>query len=351
MRASAGYQIRDSTFQIPESCPIGSFESRIGIPDWVAADGCVRSWAVNHSMGDSERRATLAVRPIPTNRGAFGGLVSAWNRGPLVLDAAMGTRLRDRGLDLRSDDPCLWNLTHPSEVLDLHERDVAAGSQVLFTNTFGANRSWLANFGRAEAVAAINGRAVALARGAIGPEGFVVGDIGPTAAQEAGAAAGQATLLVDSGVDALVFETYRAEPLFQVLQEVRAALVTPVPILASLWQWPDPPEPAVQRLLDLGVTAIGINCQPLATTLAFARRLDRVGACPLLVKPSAAGLGDPHSSSVPAAFAAAVPRLVAWNVRLIGGCCGTTAAHVNALATACLPYQDPNPPDPTGARP
>ena len=87
----------------------------------------------------------------------------------------MGTRLVRRGLDLRSDDPCLWNLTHPADVLDLHERDVSAGSQVLFTNTFGANRFWLENFGRADALEAINRRAVALARRAMGPDGFVVG--------------------------------------------------------------------------------------------------------------------------------------------------------------------------------
>ena len=74
------------------------------------------------------------------------------------------------------------------------------------------------------------------------PDGFVVGDIGPTAAEEAGAAAEQAAVLIDSGVDALVFETYRAEPVLQVLREVQAALGAPVPILASLWQWPDPPE-------------------------------------------------------------------------------------------------------------
>src|SRR5436309_3398152 len=91
-------------------------------------------------------------------------LLAAVQQGPLILDAAMGTRLCARGLDLRSDDPSLWNLTHPTEVLALHRRDVSAGSQVLFTNTFGANRSWLANYGRSDAVEALNRRAVELAR-------------------------------------------------------------------------------------------------------------------------------------------------------------------------------------------
>ncbi len=114
---------------------------------------------MNHTMDDSEQRTTAEAESSGRRPGR---LVAAWNRGPLVLDAAMGTRLCARGLDLRSDDPCLWNLTHPAEVLDLHERDVSAGSQVVFTNTFGANRFWLANYDRADAVATINRRAVAL---------------------------------------------------------------------------------------------------------------------------------------------------------------------------------------------
>ena len=104
-----------------------------------------------------------------------------------------------RGLDLRSDDPSLWNLTHPDEVLDLHVRDVSAGSQALFSNTFGANRLWLARYGQAGATEEINRQAVALARKAIGPDGFVVGDIGPSAAEEPGAAAEQASVLLDAG--------------------------------------------------------------------------------------------------------------------------------------------------------
>ena len=63
-------------------------------------------------------------------------------------------------------------------------------------------------------------------------------------------------------VDALVFETYRADPLMRVLREIWAAIGAPVPILASLWEWPDPPVATARRLLDLGVTAVGINCQP-----------------------------------------------------------------------------------------
>src|SRR4051794_5009734 len=98
-------------------------------------------------------------------------------RGLLVLDAAMGTRLIARGLDLSCDDPALWNLSHPEVARGLHALDVAAGSDAVVTNTFGANRSWLARYGRAGDVAAMNRRAVELARQAAGPNRFVVGSI------------------------------------------------------------------------------------------------------------------------------------------------------------------------------
>jgi len=289
----------------------------------------------------------------PAKGPTTGRFQSALDRGPLVLDAALGTRLCARGLDLRSDDPCLWNLSRPAAVLDLHRRDVSAGAQVVFTNTFGANRSWLANHGRAEAVEPINRRAVALAREAMGAEGFVVGDIGPTAADAVGAAVEQAAILIDSGVDALVFETYRAEPIAAVLRELAAAPGAPPPILASLWQWPDAPEATARRLLDLGATVLGINCQPgMDAAMALARRLHRVVSCPLLVKPSASAVAGPNANAIsPSSFAAAVPTLMAWNVRLFGGCCGTTEAHVRALAEACAPYQGPNRHDRSGAAP
>ena len=307
---------------------------------------------MNYTTREPERPAPAWAGPMSETGRVPGRFLAALNRGPLVLDAALGTRLLARGLDLRSDDPSLWNLTHPAEVLDIHERDVSAGSQALFSNTFGANRLWLANYGRADAVDEINRRAVALARRAIGPDGFVIGDIGPTAAERAGAAAEQAAVLVDSGVDALVFETYRAGPLLSVLREIRMAIGAPVPILASLWEWPEPPLATARRLLDLGVTAVGINCQPgIDAAIALARRLDGAVSCPILIKPSASGDGAPDASSTPSAFAAAVPRLLEWNVRLLGGCCGTTEAHVSALARACSSYQHQDRTDRTGVGP
>jgi methionine synthase I (cobalamin-dependent) len=278
--------------------------------------------------------------------------LAAIDEGPLILDAAMGTRLCARGLELRSDDPSLWNLTHPDDVLDVHRCDVAAGSQVLFTNTFGANASWLANFGRSLAVEVINRRAAALARQAAGPERFVVGSIGPTAAERSGAAFEQAAVLVDAGVDALVFETYRGETAERVLREVRAFRGGSTPLMVSLWEWREPLESTARRLLELGAAVLGMNCQQgMDAARTFSERLAQVVSCPLLVKPSASGPSRPASGSSPASFAAAVPRLLERNVRLLGGCCGTTEAQIAALAAACRSHQRRNRAELAGAAP
>ena len=93
------------------------------------------------------------------------------------------------------------------------------------------------------------------------------------------------------------------------LREVSRSLAAPIPLLVSLWEWPDPAGPAARRLLDAGATVIGMNCQPgIEAAVAFAERLDGQVRCPLLVKPSAGTPSRPDDG--PACFAAAVPRLL-----------------------------------------
>jgi hypothetical protein len=75
-------------------------------------------------------------------------LLQAVATRPIVMDGAMGTRLIERGLDLRHDDPALWNRTHPEIVSAIHARDVAAGAEAIVTNTFGANEAWLGFIGK-----------------------------------------------------------------------------------------------------------------------------------------------------------------------------------------------------------
>lgn len=269
--------------------------------------------------------------------------------GPLVLDAALGTRLLARGLDVEHDDPCLWNLARPGDVLDLHRRDAAAGSRVVLSNTFGANRVRLERLGRSD-VEAINRAAVALARRAIGAGGYVAGDIGPTAAARPRAALEQAEVLLDAGVDALVLETFELDTSLMVLETIRPAAGA-VPVIASLWRWPSEVESAARRLVDAGADLVGMNCRPgIRDVAALARRIAGAVSCPLFVKPGV-GPGGLAEDAAPATFAAVVPALIRSNARLIGGCCGTTELHVAAIAAACATINPPrrSPPGGTAA--
>src|SRR5262249_15065955 len=194
-------------------------------------------------------------------------------------------------------------------------------------------------FGREGELESINRRAVEIARSAAGSGRFVLGSLGPSAARLPGATVEQAKFLLDAGVDALCFETFKAPELESVLRELAARWARPVPLLVSLWDWPEPLDDWARRLLELGASAIGMNCQPgVEAAVAFAERMERSVHCPLLVKPGSGDNG--RSDGSPAAFAAAVPRLIAHNVRLVGGCCGTTELHVAALRAALERMRD-----------
>jgi 5-methyltetrahydrofolate--homocysteine methyltransferase len=246
---------------------------------------------------------------------------------PLLLDAAMGTRLIAKGLDLAFDDPSLWVIDHPEEVSRVHRHDIQAGADALLTDTFGANRAWLDRFGRGDQALVINRRATELARSAPGPDRFLIGSIGPTASDHPTALLEQAEILAESGVDALLLETHRldqAEASLRLLREVR------VPILVSLFAWPDPVDDSARRLIDLGALAIGANCQVgMKPALELARRLRLACDHPLLIKPSAGLPGSPPET--PESFGDAVAELLDLGVGLIGGCCGATEAHISAL--------------------
>jgi 5-methyltetrahydrofolate--homocysteine methyltransferase len=256
--------------------------------------------------------------------------LEALARGPVLLDAGMGTRLIARGLDLATDDPALWVIDHPLEILEIHRQDIEAGSEALLSNTFGANRGWLERFRSDDETWLINTRAVDLARKAAGRDRFVIGSIGPTASDHPETLREQAEILVGSGVDALILETHRLDQACSALESLRDL---PTPILASLFAWPESIEDSAHRLIDRGAVAIGANCMNgMAPALELARRLKDLIDHPLLIKPSAGLPGSPLES--PRSFADAVPELVACGVRLIGGCCGTTETHIAAMRSA-----------------
>lgn len=258
-------------------------------------------------------------------------LLDALAARPLLLDGGMGTRLIARGLDLATDDPALWNLAHPEDVRDVHARDVDAGSDAILTNTFGANSAWLDRYGRAGAVAEINRKAVALARDAAGPGRFVLGSIGPTASASAGAYREQAGALGGAGVDGLVLETHTLDQAIIGLAEVRPAV--DLPVLVSLFAWGSNPGDEALRLIEAGADVLGINCAPSAAARPLFSTIRKVATVPLLFKPAGEIPGRRRPVPVPS-FGSSLPTWLRWGVRLMGGCCGTTEAHVAAMRSA-----------------
>jgi methionine synthase I (cobalamin-dependent) len=255
-------------------------------------------------------------------------LLTAVSARPLLLDSGMGVRLMvDFGLDYESDDPSLWNLKYPDRVSEIHSRDVAAGSDVLVTNTFGANAAWLERFGQVGDLTAINRRAVDLARDVAGPGRFLAGSIGPTASEADSAYRSQAEVLAEAGVDALLLETHGIEQALDGLSALRTAF--DLPIVVSLAILPDKIPESARRLVEAGADMVGVNCMRPEMARAF---VEEVGIEPLWYKPGAMYPGLP--SIEPAEFARDVPALLRRGARLIGGCCGATDAHVVALRIA-----------------
>ena len=260
-------------------------------------------------------------------------LLAAISRRPLILDAGVGYRLIARGMDDAADDPAMWNLTHTQTIHALHLDDLRAGSDAVLTNTFGANRSWLARFGRGEDVSAINRQGVRLARDAAGPGRFVLGSIGPTAADAPDACVEQAEVLADAGVDGLVLETHRLDQAIAGLRLLRGHFDGP--IVVSLCETATPTD-ALATLVDGGADVVGVNCvrpeDARAWVGAIGGRYRGIPPVPLLYKPGAVSpVGEEIS---PEAFAAGLSRLADAGVRLFGGCCGATAAHVAAIRSA-----------------
>ena len=283
-------------------------------------------------------------------RGAL--LLERLREAVVVADGAMGTALYERGVFINQSFDALC-LTRPDLVTEVHREYMSAGSELLETNTFGANRARLAGHGLEDKVREINAAAVRLAREAAGEEAWVGGSMGPVgvAGQVAGQFgpgdlerifAEQAEALLDAGIDAFVVET------IPWLFEMEAALAAirrldpAVPVVAMMTfneegetQGGETPETVVERLLAAGADVIGANCsvgpKPMLDAVA---RMSRPGAV-LAAMPNA---GLPQSVEGRLLYMASAEyfgkyarRFVKAGVRLLGGCCGTTPEHVRQM--------------------
>jgi len=275
-----------------------------------------------------------------------------------VIDGAWGTQIQNlRQPGGACPDAC--NLSHPDQVAAIASAYVEAGSRVILTNTFGANRITLGRHGLEYRVAEINREGVAISRHAAGRTVRVFASMGPSGAMLAAgevtrralksAFEEQAAVLACSGADALVLETFG--DLVEAEIAVRAARQTGLPVIASLafdsgrardrTLTGATPEQAVDTLGDTGIAAIGANCgSGAAETLPVCERLRAaVGrSLPLWIKPNA-GLPEWNGTrsvyrTAPEEFAAHAAALMEAGADFIGGCCGTGPAFVRALRNA-----------------
>ncbi|MBK9977467.1 MAG: bifunctional homocysteine S-methyltransferase/methylenetetrahydrofolate reductase [Gemmatimonadetes bacterium] len=277
----------------------------------------------------------------------------------IVFDGAMGTMLYQRGVFINQCYDEL-SLRAPDLVRGVHEEYVKAGAEVLETNSFGANRFKLAHFGLEREVASINGAAARVAReaagdaalvaGAVGPLGVRLEPYGPTSLEEARAAfEEQIAALRDGGVDCLILETFA--DLDEVTQAVLAArAVAPaLPLIAQMTVDVEgvtvfgvTPEDVARSLDALGADVIGLNCsvgpqiilEAIERMAAVTRR--KLSAMPNAGMPREVGGRKMYMAS-PEYMATYARHLLQAGAKVIGGCCGTTPAHIHAMVEGIRP--------------
>lgn len=297
---------------------------------------------------------TTAASPSPAR--SLADLVAA---GVVLVDGGMGTLLQDMGLDDGGSGE-LWNLDRPDAVRDAHRAYAEAGARVLTTNTFGGTRPRLEMHGLGDRVHEINEAGARLARkeadrvgalvaGDLGPTGELMAPLGtlePADVQELFAE--QLRGLVAGGIDLVLVETIsdaaEAEAAVAAAREVAPGL--PVVVTFSFdtnlhTMMGVDPATAVTRMAAAGVDAVGANCgrgpEEMSSIAAamVAARPEGV----LLVAQSNAGLpqvvGDHFEyDATPADMAAHAVALRDAGIDLVGACCGSTPAHLAAMADA-----------------
>lgn len=277
----------------------------------------------------------------------------------VLFDGAMGTMLYARGVFINQ---CYDELVlrAPDLVRDVHAAYVKAGAEVIETNSYGANRAKLAQYGLEAQVVDINRRAAEIARsaagddrlvaGAIGPLGVRLEPYGPTSRAEARAwFTEQALALHSGGADCFVLET------FSDLEEIEQAILGArdaapgVPIIAQMTVGPDlrtaygaSPEDIVRALERWGANVVGLNCAVGPQTILEAiERMAAVATVKLSAQPNAGLPRDVGGRNMymasPEYMATYARHLIQAGAKVIGGCCGTTPEHIHAICEGVRP--------------
>ena len=290
-------------------------------------------------------------------RGTGGAWALLSGEGTVLCDGAMGSMLYGHGIYINRCYDEL-NVSQPDLVRAVHTEYLQAGAVVIETNTFGANAVRLERYGLESRVAELNVAGVRVAREAVdqvrekqASEAFVAGAMGPLGARVAAevayaAFAGQARALVGGGADLLVIETLTAMP--EAEQAIKAARAEggSVPVVAMVTVDAEgvcldgtSAEDAARRMVEWGADAVGCNCSDgPATVLGVIERMRGVTEVPLAAMPNAGAPrvidGRHLYLTSPEYLASFGKKLVKAGATFIGGCCGTTPAHVRALRGA-----------------
>jgi 5-methyltetrahydrofolate--homocysteine methyltransferase len=279
-------------------------------------------------------------------------------RGFLVSDGAWGTELAKLGLPA-GEATELWNVDNPSAVEKVALSYVKAGSDIILTNTFGGNRMKLAKRGLGDRVVELNRRGVELSLQGAAGRAFVFASIGPTGemieplgskteAEMIECFAEQIVACARGGVDGLCIETM--SDLGEALAAYQAARkACKLPVVVSMTYEKGArdyatmmgvrPAVAAKTLDQAGVDMVGANCgNGIANMIEVARLMRSATRKPLWLKANA-GMpelidGKTVFSETPAAMAAQVPALLKAGAGIIGGCCGTTPAHIKKMVAA-----------------
>lgn len=273
----------------------------------------------------------------------------------ILFDGAMGTMLYSHGVFINRCFDEL-NLSKPELVQKIHRAYVQVGVDVIETNTFGANRFKLFNYGFENEIASINYQGTLIARKEAGDDVWVAGSIGPlgiriepwglTSVGEAKEAfKEQAKALHDGGVDFFILETFF--DIGEIQQAIKAVKeVCDLPIIAQMTIGDDgnslygtTPEHFTKKLSEWGADAIGINCsvgpQMMLTAL---EKMIKVADKPISVQPNAGVPRNIEGRNIylvsPEYMAEYAKRFVQTGAKIVGGCCGTTPEHIKAMRDA-----------------
>lgn len=288
-------------------------------------------------------------------------LTEACSTTPLTCDGAMGTQLIQRGMKIGECGMC-WNAEHPDDIVAVHQAYRDAGCRLITTNSFGGTRSMLERHGLGEKVAEWNRLAAQLAADAAGPEGWVIGDVGPfgdflepvgdtTLEELERIFREQITALVEGGADAILVETM-SDP-GELAAGIRAArLVTDLPVIGTYAFQKSAGEfrtmmgttvaDAIHAAYEAGASIAGANCGTdlsLDDYLELGRQI--VAAAegkPTILQPNAGAPkmidGAIRYDATPDDMADLAAKLREIGISIVGGCCGTTPEHLAAMSRA-----------------